>query len=358
MVAQNSTPKICSVEGCGEKHLARGWCRRHYREYWDRKAHGKQCSVDGCERFVFARGWCSFHYKKNKPGDPCSVESCDRIAVSRGWCDMHYQRLRVRPITKPCKVVGCPNPSLALGLCCKHYQRYRTCGDTGAVRKGGRRGKYIVAGQRFGRLVTLAQSYPFGNNFVSDCRCDCGASVTVQCGSLRSGGTKSCGCAKSESIRAAKLRHGESCRGGTTQQTKEYTAWTSMRRRCGASRGSDYAKYAALGITVCERWNSFENFLADMGRAPSPKYSIDRKDNDKGYSPDNCRWLDKKGQARNRRTNFFISHEGNRRTLSEWEEITGLKAATIRGRIDMGWTVVRALTEPLGPNHGRGQAKR
>jgi hypothetical protein len=157
-----------------------------------------------------------------------------------------------------------------------------------------RRSYYFIPmkGQRFGRLSVLRDS---GQRTPSGaikwlCRCDCGKRVRVWSVSLRKGWTKSCGC-----LTQFPLKHGK-C------GTPEYRTWGAMRERC---RNKENPNYGARGISVCERWqgeHGFENFLADMGTRPAGT-SIDRKNVDGNYEPDNCRWATPVEQANNRRNN-------------------------------------------------------
>ena len=101
--------------------------------------------------------------------------------------------------------------------------------------------------------------------------------------------------------------------------------------------------YSERGITVCKRWLKFENFLADMGERPVGT-SLDRIDNNKGYSPSNCRWVPQKEQMRNRRTNVFIEYNGKRQTVQDWSKELGISFTTLRTRMLAGWPVERILT--------------
>jgi len=119
-----------------------------------------------------------------------------------------------------------------------------------------------------------------------------------------------------------------------------------MLDRCSKPSQESYRLYGERGVTVCERWReSFENFLGDMGRKPSPSHSIDRIDVEANYEPSNCRWATPKQQGRNKRTNRIINHNGLSLTLVEWAERTGIKATTISMRLDhYGWNVSEALS--------------
>ena len=120
-----------------------------------------------------------------------------------------------------------------------------------------------------------------------------------------------------------------------------------MRQRCHYKDATGFRNYGGRGIKVCDRWmNSFENFFADMGDRPQGM-SLDRIDNDKDYSPENCKWSTVVEQGTNQRTNRFIEHEGERLTLMQWSRRTGLSKHTISRRIIKGWSVEKTLTTPL-----------
>jgi hypothetical protein len=147
------------------------------------------------------------------------------------------------------------------------------------------------------------------------------------------------------SPKARNYRHGYKTAG---RYMPEYAIWNNLISRCTNPKNTRYARYGGRGIGVCERWAAdFVNFLADMGRRPSSAHSIDRIDNDRGYSPDNCRWATRKEQCRNRASSRFIEFAGASRTAAEWAELIGVSQTTLHARLKAGWTVERALTQPL-----------
>lgn len=140
------------------------------------------------------------------------------------------------------------------------------------------------------------------------------------------------------------IRHGHAFRG---KKTRTYKAWSAMRVRVEGRTPHAKKVYKDRGITVCERWQTFENFLADMGECP-PKHSLDRIDNDKGYEPGNCRWADDKTQMGNRTVSTRLTYNGVTLHLSEWARRLGIQQGTLSRRLNVyGWSVERALsTDP------------
>lgn len=134
---------------------------------------------------------------------------------------------------------------------------------------------------------------------------------------------------------------------------KEYRAWRNMRDRCLNPKHPRYLRYGGRGINVCDRWlNSFESFLADLGPAPSPRHTVDRRNNDGHYEPDNCRWATYKEQANNQSSNAMVTYQGETHSVSEWYErlelgAKGLKLRCILSRIrNLGWPPESAFNEP------------
>ena len=168
------------------------------------------------------------------------------------------------------------------------------------------------------------------------CQCDCGKEVIVRGASLTTGNTKSCGCLTT----ANAVTHGKS-------RTDEYKAWGTMLQRCTNPRATGFDRWGGRGITVCERWRrSFENFLVDLGPKPSPQHSIDRINNDGNYEPGNCRWATKQEQIWNSRVPRWITFRGITLPLAEWSRQVNILAATIRQRLNKGWSIERAFTTP------------
>jgi len=132
--------------------------------------------------------------------------------------------------------------------------------------------------------------------------------------------------------------------------TKLYRIWDSMMRRCHTPTHKHFKNYGGRGITVCEQWHNFENFLADMGKRVDGM-TLDRIDNSKGYSPDNCRWATMQTQQNNKRSNVNVSYNGKTQTIAAWARETGIPHYVISQRLKYGWSVQNALT--LEPNRHR-----
>jgi hypothetical protein len=186
-----------------------------------------------------------------------------------------------------------------------------------------------LTGRKFGRWTVLgrANHNDAHNKPLWVCRCDCGVERLVTGGNLRSGISQSCGCLKSERTRAVHFKHGHS-RAQNGKRPRVYTTWLGMLQRCLNPRNPGFHNYGGRGIIVCKRWHKFENFYADMGDPPDG-LTLDRKDNDKGYSPQNCKWSTRLEQVHNRRP---PKRKARRSTLAEIEKYAATLARAKHAR--------------------------
>ncbi|MDB5612131.1 MAG: hypothetical protein JWP25_9031 [Bradyrhizobium sp.] len=210
-----------------------------------------------------------------------------------------------------------------------------------------------IIGRRFGRLVVGQEvesaTEPSGRRRrMFSVKCDCGTEFVVSGRGVRSGNTSSCGCLQRELVAARSTVHGSA---GRASMTPEYVAWRNMIARCENQELDHYDRYGGRGISVCARWRhgdggltGFECFLTDVGQKPSSQHSIDRLDNDRGYSPDNVTWSDKVSQARNRNNTIRVTIEGREMSLLEASRFIGVKYTTAYMRIRAG----RSLEDALG----------
>ncbi len=183
-----------------------------------------------------------------------------------------------------------------------------------------------------------------------ECKCVCGNTRFLTKTALKNGIQKSCGCIKPIMIIGTKVGngviHGDS-------HKRLHNTWLGMKARCFNKNEPRYKWYGERGIIVCDEWKhdylAFKEWALNNGY--SEELTIDRIDNNKGYSPDNCRWVDVKTQQNNRRSNRFITAFNETHTLMQWSEITGINSNAISRRIKSGWEIERALTEPIHENN-------
>jgi hypothetical protein len=136
--------------------------------------------------------------------------------------------------------------------------------------------------------------------------------------------------------------------------TPVYSSWRSMMDRCTNPNSHAYIHYGARGITVSKRWHKFENFYADMGEPNG--LSIERVNNELGYSPENCEWASAKTQANNKRTSVSLTYQGVTKTISQWAEHLNVPRTRLYERAEAGWPVDRILTTPKGPTGPKGKS--
>jgi len=206
-----------------------------------------------------------------------------------------------------------------------------------------------LTGQRFGKwfVVSKAQS-PIGYERQKFwlCRCDCGTEQVRKGGQLRWAEKKGF---KQACQRCAATHHGMT-------NTPEFIAWNSMNVRCKNPSHKFFHRYGGRGISICERWAAFENFYSDMGPRPTKSHSLDRIDNNLGYSPENCRWVTQRTQKVNQERTVMLTHNGKTQCVMDWAIETGISHATISQRIkNLKWSVCDALsTQPEKSCNWRG----
>lgn len=192
----------------------------------------------------------------------------------------------------------------------------------------------------FSRLTVVGFSHKTNARYFWLCRCLCGTIKAINGNTLSRGTTTSCGCWRDEQLSRRRRTHQRS-------KTPVYHVWQGMINRCYNPNVKNFFRYGGRGIVVCDRWrHSFENFLADMGEKPSKTHSIERKNNDLGYSPENCKWATAQEQAINRRSCVNLAFHNKTQTVSRWATELGLPSRLIRRRLKLGWTVADALTVP------------
>jgi hypothetical protein len=176
------------------------------------------------------------------------------------------------------------------------------------------------------------------------CLCECGSATEVEGGNLRSGSTKSCGCLRRSAL--DKTTHGLSSH-------PLYYVWQGMLGRCTDPTDSRFPDYGGRGIDVCQRWQTAENFISDMGHRPKGS-SLERIDNDAGYSPENCIWADAKAQQNNKRTNYRVTVGSTTLTVQQWAEKMQISPYTLHSRlVKLKWSPERAVSAAVTPQPWR-----
>ena len=198
-----------------------------------------------------------------------------------------------------------------------------------------------LTGKEFGKLTVLEYAYTKNCKAYWKCLCDCGKICIVPAGTLLNGTARSCGCNRKESMRKVATKHG-------LRDTRLYSIWCNMKQRCYNEKSNRYERYGARGITVCDEWlndpEAFINWALENGY--NDTLSINRINNDLGYSPSNCNWVDNKEQSNNRSSNHLITYNGKTMNMTQWAQEIGIDRKTLSDRIQSGWSVEKALTTP------------
>lgn len=199
-----------------------------------------------------------------------------------------------------------------------------------------------LTGKRFGRLTVISFDHKGNGHCYWNCQCDCGNTKIVSTALLRNGHTQSCGCKLVEHGRNMFLKHGLS-------DTNLYIVFRSMINRCYDPKHHAYKDYGGRGIYICDEWlNDFKVFYDwSMANGYQKGLTIDRIDNNKGYSPDNCRWTDWNTQANNKRNSKMFEYKGKKQTVSQWAKELGWGYTTLDNRLRAGWSFEKAITTPI-----------
>lgn len=191
-------------------------------------------------------------------------------------------------------------------------------------------------GFKFNKLTIVSYNKKVGQKHKVNAICDCGNTAVVEFNKILSGHTKSCGCLTTKH----NLSSGK-------KKTKIYRAWRSMMGRCFNKNVKRYSIYGGRGITVCDRWMDFSNFLSDMGMPPSSNHSLDRIDNNGNYEPTNCRWATIYEQANNKRRNVYVNINGEKMSVSQAERLLGFPCGKLKSRLYLGYSIDDAIQKVL-----------
>lgn len=217
-----------------------------------------------------------------------------------------------------------------------------------------------LTGRQFGRLTVVEYAKSEKLKTWWRCQCACGAVVVTYRQALVQGRQKSCGCLRTDQAKKPR-KHKSAVAIRSRKNSAEYTTYRNMINRCRNPNEKSYKHYGAKGIAVCDRWlngengmTGFECFAADMGRKKFGQ-SIDRRKNEEGYHPSNCRWATTKQQNNNYSRNRNLAAFGKTQNATQWGAEFNIDSETILARIKRGWNVERSISEPV---HASGRWKR
>lgn len=204
-----------------------------------------------------------------------------------------------------------------------------------------------IKGKKFGRLLVLKYICTKKHNTIWRCKCDCGKILDIAGSSMTEGNTKSCGCLRIENRRKAIFKHG-------MRDHPFYKAWCSMRYRCSNKKQKGYKNWGGRGIKVCKSWSVFLNFKEDMyseyllhiKKHGKKQTTLERINNSKNYSPNNCKWATRFEQNSNTRRTVMIEFNGKKMTMSQWARELNIDRSTLYKRIFIAkWPLEKALTK-------------
>lgn len=204
--------------------------------------------------------------------------------------------------------------------------------------KAANRPRIDLMGQRFGRWMVTAKSRKVSH---WECRCDCGVERVVSGSNLKRGLSESCGCLHKERASDGSLTHGLSGH-------PLYLCWQGIKNRCLNTNDGDFHHYGGRGITMCDRWNDVQAFVDDMEPTWRPGLTIERRDVNGNYDPDNCCWITQAEQTRNRRTSVFVDTPWGRMCLAEAARAAGISQTALDHRMRSGWPAERLFIPPRG----------
>lgn len=253
----------------------------------------------------------------------CSIEGCTKPLSCKGWCTMHYCRWRrhgdplfvqQKKSKQICKINGCDKLSVSRGLCSGHYHKLLRYGDP--------------------------VYNPYEHRSRKKCKINGCDRISFSLGL----------CSRHYQINRWEASHERihAVHGIYKEHPYEARSYYAMRRRCYSAANPSYPRYGGSDITVCDRWlgaHGFQHFVEDMGDRPKG-FTLDRIDNKKGYSPDNCRWSSVQEQNRNRKTNIFYTHNGKTRVLIDWAREYGLRPSLIYRRYQKGLREEKLFAPP------------